>query len=648
MLRLLTGTAVLLGLASAPSSAQQTFGGLPTADWAFLSPYVDSHTVPVPDVAAFMAEDEARNHRPLRYGTLVPAQVDIETHGTWDSTDDGTRVWRLRLLAPGAKSVALEFSEFELPVGAQMFVYDDAREHAAGAFTHLNHQENGGFVFSPIPGEAVTLEVTVPSFVNGQPRIAVDTLIYDYRDLFELERRQFVGGGGTSEGSCEVGVNCPEGIGYEQQIRGTVRTLSGGGLCSGALLNNTAGDETQYILTANHCGQSSNCVFRFNYEKSGCGTGGAPSGQEVSGCTVLTSNSTNDNRLLRINNPIPASYEPVYLGWTRSTFNTTKAAALGHPGGGPKTISIDNNGTGKEATFWRVFWDTGILQGGNSGGPLIDVNGRVKGPACCVSNFDCNQQTAWFGRFDQFYNSNNLAQWLDPAGLNPTKIDLLDPFGGPGGGSNPPVITGATPNVLDAVAIDGPVTVTLTGTGFTGTTQVEVDGVALASFPPEWALISNTQITARVGFQTKLGPIDITVTDPDGSATTQVTIQANPSPTIELSGSDPGFVLTATGLKIYSASQPGDIVYVLGSLSNVPTVLPGLINSAIGNNGLALKLLDVRVINGTTGYEITNVPLVGTGLPPGTKLYVEGAVVDGLTLSLPAMATNLQTATLLF
>ena len=70
-----------------------------------------------------------------------------------------------------------------------------------------------------------------------------------------------------------------------------MRTLSNGSLCSGALLNNTALDGTRYFLTANHCGQTANTVFLFLYQRSGCGTGAAPSNMTVSGCTMLTTNA---------------------------------------------------------------------------------------------------------------------------------------------------------------------------------------------------------------------------------------------------------------------------------------------------------------------------------------------------------------------
>ena len=71
---------------------------------------------------------------------------------------------------------------------------------------------------------------------------------------------------------------------------------------------------------------------------------------------------------LRINSVIPDSYEPYFAGWSRGTANANFAFAMGHPGGGPKKISIDSNGTVRETAFWRVTWSDGMLEGGNGRG----------------------------------------------------------------------------------------------------------------------------------------------------------------------------------------------------------------------------------------------------------------------------------------
>lgn len=416
---------VALGLVST-ANAQVSNGGEPAALRHEFQRVAPIHVVTAPNVAAYMAEDVARDHTPLRYGALVDLDLTL-ADGLWTDLPDGSRAWRMTITSQGAKSLALEFDQFHLPPGAEMFVYNDLGSPFLGAYNIENEHLDGGFVFEPLRGDTITLEIDVPEGV-GDPVIDTKAAIYDYRDVFGLmEGTSIVHPSQLDPGNCLIDVNCPQGDAWETQKRATVRTLSGGGLCSGALINNTAEDGTKYLLTANHCGQSSNTVFRFRYQRANCGSGSAPTSFSTSGATNLATNSTYDNRLMRINGNIPDSYNHYFAGWTRTTSNASLAFALGHPSGGPKKISIDGNGTVRESRFWRVSWSEGTLEGGSSGGPLFDNNGRVRGPACCVNQFTCNQ-TAFFGRFDQFWNANNIGQWLDPIGTGQTSLDGLDPF----------------------------------------------------------------------------------------------------------------------------------------------------------------------------------------------------------------------------
>ena len=407
--------------------AQVSQGGSPASLRAPLTSTASLVAVEAPDVTAYLLEDEATGYRPLRYGALLDLDLSVDD-GTWSNLADGTRVWQLRVASEGAHSLALEFDLLWLPEGAQMFVLG-AGEQTLGAYTSDNHHLDGTFVFEPLPGSELTVEIYVPAGVED-PVVDTRSLIYDYRNIFGLMDGSVSVGGSPAEGNCLVDVNCPEGDDWELQKRATVRTLSAGALCSGALVNNTAVDGTRYVLTADHCGQTSNAVFRFGYERPGCSSGAAPTGMSVSGCTVLSTNSTYDNRLLRINTTIPDNYEPYFAGWSRGLGPGSMAFAMGHPSGGPKKISIDGNGMTRTDQFWQVSWSEGMLEGGSSGGPIFDQNGRVRGPACCVSNFVCGSQAAFFGRLDQFFNANNIAQWLDPLGTGQTLLDGFDPICG--------------------------------------------------------------------------------------------------------------------------------------------------------------------------------------------------------------------------
>ena len=376
-----------LALLALPAAAQIESPGIPASMRGGLSvDDVPIEFVQPPDVGAYLADDAQRQGGPLRYGALLEVDIDTQTHGVWDVLEDGTKVWRVQILSPGAKSLGLELDDFRLSPGAELYLYDQGYGRIAGAFTDVNNQPHEEIALAPFRGDSLVFEYVEPADAEAS-LLGIGTVIYDYRDVFAIERELdvFSAGPETAEGSCLVDVNCPEADAYGLAKRATVRTLSGGGLCSGALVNNSASDGTQYVLTAWHCGQTSNTVFRFNYQTAGCGTGNAPTNQNVSGCTVLASNQASDGRLLRINPPIPSNYNPYYAPWFRGTANPSSVYSMHHPGGTPKKFSFDGNGAFKQfgnfpgiglVPCWRADFQFGGLEGGSSGGPSGGVPPR--------------------------------------------------------------------------------------------------------------------------------------------------------------------------------------------------------------------------------------------------------------------------------
>ena len=49
------------------------------------------------DVRALMAEDEARQHWPFRYGAVIPTALSSDEAGEWSELPGGELVWRLAL-----------------------------------------------------------------------------------------------------------------------------------------------------------------------------------------------------------------------------------------------------------------------------------------------------------------------------------------------------------------------------------------------------------------------------------------------------------------------------------------------------------------------------------------------------------------------
>jgi hypothetical protein len=619
-----------LSVLSSLGAAQVRSPGIPTSDWAQLPGNQAAVALPTPDVAFYLAEDEVNGPFPFRYGAVTPTELDAAKTGQWDQAADGTLVWRLEIHSATAYSLGLEFSKFDLPAGATLYVYDANKRNVYGAYTELNENPDHQFVIEPFPGDVAILEYNQPRDAAGSPEIVVSGVIHDYRNVFTALHGIPTGTsvGGADGGPCLFDINCPEGANWQANKRGVVKTVSGGGLCSASLINNTNSDGQGYVLTANHCGQSANTVFYFNYETSGCATGSAPQNQTVSGCTVLTTNGTYDGRFLKLNNAIPNNYKPFYAGWSRATNGFTQATSIGHPSGGPKKISIDNNGASLASTVWNVTWNVGTLEGGSSGGPVFDQNKRIRGQAWFVNGFVCTGQSAGYGRFDQFWTNNGLAQWLAPSGTPPMTLDAYDPFGVP---PAPPTVATVAPASVPAFESGQ---ITLTGTNYGDATQVTVGGTVLTP-PLGFTIVSGTQIQFFAPTPTTLGPVNVTVTNSVGTSTAKtLTYTQTLPPKLAV----PPFGLTGATLGYAYGGGANDIAVLVysGSSATIPLLGANVLSGAI--------VLKVQVLSNLgLGNHSPLVPASAVGL----TIYSQLIDVDELNSSIVGATTPTAT-TILF
>jgi len=457
-----------LALLAAPTAAQLAAPGQPASARhpRLLAAAPPALVLPPPDVARLMAEDEARQQWPFRYGAVLPAAFSSDESGEWSELPGGELVWRLALTSPGALSLGVLFDRYELPPGGELYLYDPAQTLVLGAFTAAVRQENGMLAVQPLLGDQLVIEYVQPAGVLARPVLRVGEVVHDYRGI--LDRLVLDTPVGVDRAGCLVDINCPAGAEYQDIKRSVVMVLMGGGLCSAGLLNNTAEDGTPYFLTANHCGSMTNVVAVFGFENTGCAPGGASQSKSISGATRLATSTRYDSQLYRLSSTPPASFEPFFAGWERGTAPIGPAISISHPSGFPKKLARDDEGPVASGTDFRAIWELGRLEGGSSGSPLFSGAKRVLGPACCVSDFYCNSQWAIYGQFGGFWNQQDLEQWLDPLALDPQAFDGHDPFQGEavaynGSGLNPALYaSGTTPTLgttwiatLDVSAVPG-------------------------------------------------------------------------------------------------------------------------------------------------------------------------------------------------
>jgi hypothetical protein len=633
--------ALLLGcllLVAGSASAQRQHGGAPPSARRALAlerRAPASVRLRAVDAPALLREDLRRpKGEPFRFGDGIEVDLSLANAGTWEELEDGGRVWRLRVSSPGAYSLSLLFARFQLPVGGELFVYDDARTAVLGAFTYLNHNANGRFAIQPVRGDALTLEYFEPADARGRSEIAIDGVVHDYRDVF-----RYLGSGksgGTSGlGSCHTDVNCPAGDPYRDQADATVQIIIGIRVCSGVLLNNTALDGKQYLLSAEHCRDMTNAVFRFQNEIDGCGTGQVPYDLTLQGSTQKAVDATNDLRLVEINDPIPIEFEPYLAGWDRSDVVPASTFGIHHPGGAPKKICFDADAPVVSGNQWHVLaWDSGTTEGGSSGSGLFDPAGRVIGSLCCGSASCSSPLDDFYQRLSQQWPF--LAPFLDPLGSGMLTLDGLDPAPGP-----PEALTirrvdpPAIPSLLPGIEHD----VTITGTGMDQTTSLVYAGIEIE--PASFTRVSRQQLSFDPPQLPFVGPVDVELTRGFDGATARTTVDVVPPPTLALqahTGNPFDSPSAAVGTTLLLGGQPGDVVMLFYSTSPIPSVHP-LITLDFGNQFM-------EVFEAPGMYVIPPIGWLTVPVNPNPALAFVTTYGQGVCLScgLPFQVSNLQSA----
>lgn len=425
--------------------AQLNEGGIPYSfDNRGLTDKISTIELPKVDVAKLLAEDEANTGKmgPYRFGKEIPVFVTLENSGTWETLKDGSRLWRQAIYTEGAYSINLIFENFHLPEGAKLFIYNRDKSMVQGAFTSKNNKPHEYFATDLISGDYITLEYLEPKNVTGEGRFTLTTVVHAYKDVISNTHLSKAGGG---SGPCNINVSCPLGNNWTDEINSVTRITLGGGLCSGALVNNTSNDGTPYYLTANHCYQGSNpatWVFRFNYQSSTCGGSNGPTNQSLTGSIFRANNANSDFALVELEDAIPESYNPFLAGWRNNNTASSSSVGIHHPSGDIKKISRDQNSTSSAtwggATTWRIgAWEEGTTEGGSSGSPLFDeathqIIGQLYGGTAACSGSNPNNESDFYGKFsvswDGSSSSNRLRDWLDPGNTGATSVNGIDPF----------------------------------------------------------------------------------------------------------------------------------------------------------------------------------------------------------------------------
>lgn len=460
---------------------------------------IEAQQVPALNMGRIKAEDKQNPSN--RFAAPVAVDFDMKNNGAWYELEDGGRVWKLKLKANGALGLFIFYKNFYLPNGARLYVYDENKQKILGAYSNLNNSKSGKFMTGMIKGETAIIEYFEPWYAKNQGRFEIDQIMqaYDPEKMNSDDEFQVRTGFGASL-PCHENINCSYGDDLQNQKRGVVRIMTvfntGLGWCSGSLVNTTDNDGAPYVLTANHCGfLGSNIAdftmwrFDFNYEFPTCSSSTTePVFQSLLGCEILSGQQISDFLLVKLFSNIPSSYNAYFNGWNRQVAVPDSAHMIHHPFGDVKKVSVDTqtlqsypfiiNWNDSTVTpphsHFRSLLDIGTIEGGSSGSPCFDPNGRIIGQLHGGQSACNSMKIIYHGKFSTSWadgqdSTDRLDYWLDPSGTGVINVDGIE---------NPLLLNGA--NVLGTIAKENgnPVTgveMQVTGTGGTNVNN-ETDG----------------------------------------------------------------------------------------------------------------------------------------------------------------------------
>jgi lysyl endopeptidase len=408
--------------------------------------------LPALDLAQVAAEDRKDELNDVSPRFAVPRAVDVspESEGSWELSADGRHVWRYRVRSDVASSFNFGFTEYFMPKGGELWVYSPDFKSRFGPYTSENNHAHRQLWTPVVLGDDAIIELSLPAKERGNYRLHLTQIGQGYRGFGAKDLTPGPGckpGGDKNDsapksGSCNMDVACLGASDPWQNNRRSVAAqgTNGSRVCTGSLVNNTAGDRSMLYLTATHClvtaANAPTLFVYWNFDAPTCRLpGSADSGsgavvgvvnQTQTGATFLAQTNNpfagatpagtrSDVTLVRFDNAANPAFNLYWSGWDRQDIASTCSApgdptatnglcaSIHHPDGDEKRITFvqENMFTANIASatgvHWQANWDPtppilpnipapqpttlppGVTERGSSGSPLYNASRRLVG-----------------------------------------------------------------------------------------------------------------------------------------------------------------------------------------------------------------------------------------------------------------------------
>lgn len=427
--------------------------------------------LPSVDVEKLLKEDAdmAGEDVPYRFGYGFDTSYTLN-NGEWKDDDDG-RLWSLRFKSNGAISLNFVFEDFSLPDGAYLNIVNSDETIVYGPVTSENIPKDKYFLTDVIPDSSVTIYLWEPYSQLGKSSLKIKKVVHGYRNFYDINDEC---GCPNASAPCNNPVESgfPD---YEKEANAIALILLEDGTCwcSGSLILSTDMSFKPYLLTAFHCVNTENYPSSYPQPYAGRPTDMVASSSEranvnhwaikfgfrLQSTYAITFNGANyragwfdsDFALVELYEDAKQFAHLTWLGWDRTSNVPTSGIAIHHPKGDYMKISTDNDASQTSmwvenlysnhvTPHWVEHFDSGIVQQGSSGSPLLNQNKRVVGQLHgVVYESGHNQYTPPcdidYGYYGKLYlswtgdgsNDTRLSNWLDPLGTNQTTMDSFKP-----------------------------------------------------------------------------------------------------------------------------------------------------------------------------------------------------------------------------